>query len=180
VKATAKRQRREYTIASPGELSKERAGRILFVSRAPLGRQRAASIFMPEIPDKWLQLVFALRSLVAFHVGLGVSTTVHLVRTKGWVALSSFVGVVYVRESVSCCRPLLCVFTSVPTPSAPRKVSLKCPACLFFVVPPQGFFEGRRLTGLFFLIWAELLYTARRKPKNGELGGFCVILTHQR
>jgi hypothetical protein len=41
---TAKRQRREYVIASPGELSEKRAGRILFVSGALLGRQRAASI----------------------------------------------------------------------------------------------------------------------------------------
>ena len=62
------------------------------------------------MPDKLIQLVFALRILVAFHVGLGVSTTVRLVCTKGWAALCSFVGVVYVRESVRCCRPLLCVF----------------------------------------------------------------------
>ena len=62
------------------------------------------------MPGKLLKLVFALKSLVAFHVGLGVSTPVRLVRTKGWAALDSFVGVVYMRESVSCCRPLLCDF----------------------------------------------------------------------
>jgi hypothetical protein len=108
---TAKRQRREYAIASPGGQSEERAGRILFASRALLGRQRTASILSQKCPTKLLQLFFfALRSLVAFHVGLGVWTTVRLVRTKGWAALDSFVGVVYVRESVSCCRPLLCDF----------------------------------------------------------------------
>jgi hypothetical protein len=42
--------RRDVTIASPGELSKERAGRILFVSRALLGRQRAASILSHIFP----------------------------------------------------------------------------------------------------------------------------------
>jgi hypothetical protein len=47
---TAKRQRREYTIASPGKLSEKRAGRILFVSRALLGRQRAASILSQKFP----------------------------------------------------------------------------------------------------------------------------------
>jgi hypothetical protein len=141
---TAKRQRREYAIASPGELTKERAGRILFVSRALLGRQRAASILSQKCPKiASTVFFFALRSPVAFHVGLGGSTTVRLVRTKGWAALCSFVGVVYVRESVSCCRP------------------------------PQGYFEGRRLTGLFFLIWAELRYKTRGKPMNGELGAIC-------
>jgi hypothetical protein len=49
------------------------------------------------MPDKLFQLAFALRGLVAFHVGLGVSTTVRLVRAKGWAALDLFVGVVYVR-----------------------------------------------------------------------------------
>jgi hypothetical protein len=61
------------------------------------------------MPDKLLQLVFALRSLVAFHVGLGVSTTVRLVRTEGGAALDLLAGGVYVRETVRCCRPLLCV-----------------------------------------------------------------------
>jgi hypothetical protein len=63
------------------------------------------------MPGKFLQLFFfALKILVAVHVGLGVSTTVRLVRTKGWAALDLFVGVVYVRESVSCCRLFLCNF----------------------------------------------------------------------
>jgi hypothetical protein len=44
VQVTAKRQRREYAIANPEELPKDRTGSILFVSRALLGRQRAASI----------------------------------------------------------------------------------------------------------------------------------------
>jgi hypothetical protein len=79
-----------------------------------------------------LQLVYALRSLVAFHVGLGVSTTERLVCTKGWAALCSFVGVVYMRESVRCCRPLLCVFTSAPTPSAPQKSLPEVPGVSFF------------------------------------------------
>ena len=109
VKVTAKRQRREYAIASPGELSEERAGRILFVSRALLGRQRAPSILSQKCPTNCFNCFFALRSLVAFHVGLGVSTTVRLVRTKGWAALCSFAGVAYVRPGASCCRPLLCV-----------------------------------------------------------------------
>jgi hypothetical protein len=111
---TANRQRREYAIASPGELSEERSGRILSslgsCSLVPARPPTSCQHFKPEIPGIFLQLVFALRSLVAFHVGLGVSTTVRLVRTKGWAALDSFVGVVYVRESVSCCRPLLCDF----------------------------------------------------------------------
>jgi hypothetical protein len=108
---TAKRQRSEYAIASPGKLSEERAGRIFFVFRALLGRQRASRISSQKFPTNYFNcFFFALRSLVAFHVGLGVSTTVRLVRTKGWAALGSFVGVVYVRESASCCRPPLCDF----------------------------------------------------------------------
>ena len=75
------------------------------------------------MPEKMLQLVFALRSLVAFHVGLGVSTTVRLVRTKGWAALDSFVGVVYVPESVSCCRPLFCDFYLCAHPLCPPEKS---------------------------------------------------------
>jgi hypothetical protein len=47
---TAKRQRLEYAIASPGELSEERAGRIFFVVGALLGRQRAASILSQKCP----------------------------------------------------------------------------------------------------------------------------------
>jgi hypothetical protein len=88
---TAKRQRRKYAIASPGELPKERAGRILFVSRALLGCHRGQQ-FKPETPGKSLQLVLALRSLVAFHVGLGLSTAVRLVRTEGGAALGSLAG----------------------------------------------------------------------------------------
>ena len=61
------------------------------------------------MPDKLLQLVFALKSLVAFHVGLGVATTVRLVRTEGGAVLDLLPGGVYVRETVRCCRPLLCV-----------------------------------------------------------------------
>ena len=71
------------------------------------------------------------------------------------------------REVLS--SSLVCFVPLRPPPLPPRKVSLKCPACLFFVVPPQGYFEGRRLTGQFFLIWAELRYMARGKPENGEL-----------
>ena len=66
-----------------------------------------------------------------------------------------------------------------PPPLPPRKVSLKCPGCLFFVLTPQGYFEERRLTGLIFLIWAELRFKARGKPKTGELGDFRVISTLQ-
>jgi hypothetical protein len=58
---------------------------------------------------KSLQLFLALRSLVAFYVGLDVSTTVRLVRTEGGAALDLLAGGVYVRETVRCCRPLLCV-----------------------------------------------------------------------
>ena len=61
------------------------------------------------MPDKLLQLVLALRSLVTFHFGLGVSTTVRLVLTEGGAALDLLAGGVYVRETVRCCRPLLCV-----------------------------------------------------------------------
>jgi hypothetical protein len=49
------------------------------------------------MPGEFLQLVFVLRSLVAFHVGLVDSTTVRLMRTKGWAALDSFFGIFYVR-----------------------------------------------------------------------------------
>ena len=75
------------------------------------------------MPEKNLQLVLALRSLAAFHIGLGVSTTVRLVRTKGWAALCSFAGVAYVRESVICCRPLLCVFYFCTHPLCPPEKS---------------------------------------------------------
>jgi hypothetical protein len=109
-----------------------------------------------------------------------MSTTVRLVRKEGGATLDSLAGGDYVRPGASYCRPLLCVFLPLrPPPRRPRKASLKCPACLFFVVPPQGYFEGRYLEGLFFLIVAELRYKARGKPKNGELGGFCVIWTLQ-
>ena len=120
---TAKWQRREYAIASPEELPKERTGRTLFVSRALLGRQRAARILSLKCPTNFFNcFYFALRSLVAFHAGLGVSTTVRLVYAKGWAALCSFAGVAYVRESVICCRPLLCVFYLCAHPiGAPEK-----------------------------------------------------------
>jgi hypothetical protein len=50
---TAKQQRRKYAIASPGKMFEERAGRILFVSRALLGRQRAASILSQKCPTNF-------------------------------------------------------------------------------------------------------------------------------
>jgi hypothetical protein len=50
---TAKRQRRKYAIASPGELSEKRAVRILLVSLALLGRQRAASILSQKCPTNY-------------------------------------------------------------------------------------------------------------------------------
>jgi len=53
VQVTAERQRHEFAIASPGELSKERAGRIIFVSRALLGCQRAASILSQKCPTNY-------------------------------------------------------------------------------------------------------------------------------
>jgi hypothetical protein len=55
---TAKLQRREYAIASPGKLSEELAGRILFVSRALLGRQRAASILSQKSPANGFNCFF--------------------------------------------------------------------------------------------------------------------------
>ena len=130
---TAKRQLREYAIASPGGTvqgtRRSRPFRLSGPARPPTSCQH----FKPEMADKLLQLVFALRSLVAFHVGLGLSTTVRLVCTKGWAALCSFVGVVYVRPGASCCRPLLCVcYLCAHPPRRPRQVSLKCPACHFF------------------------------------------------
>jgi hypothetical protein len=119
----AKRQRREYAIASPGKIFEKRAGRILFVSRTLLSRQRVASILSQKFPTNFFNcFFFALRSLVAFNIGLGVLTTVRLVRTKGWADQDSFVGVVYVRESVSCCRPLLYDFYfCAHPPGAPKK-----------------------------------------------------------
>jgi hypothetical protein len=54
--------------------------------------------------------------------GLGVSTTVRLVRTEGGAALDSLAGGVYVRPGASCCRPLLCVCYLCAHPlSAPGK-----------------------------------------------------------
>jgi hypothetical protein len=96
------------------------------------------------MPYQLLQLVLALRSLVAFHIGLGVSTTDRLVRTEGGAALGSLGA----------------------QKSLPEVLGLS-----FLVVQFQGYFKGRRLIGL-FLIWAELRYNAREKPKNGEIGGF--------
>jgi hypothetical protein len=58
---------------------------------------------------------------VAFYIGLGPLTAVYLALTKGWAALCSFVGVVYVRESVSCCRPLLCIFLLSAHPPRPHR-----------------------------------------------------------
>jgi hypothetical protein len=101
--------------------------------------------------DKLLQLVFALRSLVAFHVGLGVSTTVRLVRAKGWAALCSFVGVVYLRESVSRCRPLLSVFYLCAHPLCPPEKYPRISRPVFFFDLPHEYFEGRLLIGLLFL-----------------------------
>ena len=125
---TAKRQRREYAVASPGELSEERAARILFVSRALLGRQRAASILSQKCPTNFFN----------FHVGLGVSTTVRLVRTKGGAVLDSLAGGVYVRLSDSgrarAAVAFSCVFvTSAPTPSAPQKSLPEVPGLSFFL-----------------------------------------------
>jgi hypothetical protein len=72
--------------------------------------------FKPEMPYKLLQLVLALRSLFAFHIDLGVLTTVRLVRTLGGAALGSLAGGVYVRPGASCCRPFRRERASAPTP----------------------------------------------------------------
>jgi len=129
---TAKRQRREYAIASPGKLSEELAGRILFVSRTLLDRQRAASILSQKCPTNCFNWFFALRSLIAFHVGLGVSIIVRLVRTKNWAALVSFVGDVYERESVSCCRLLLCDYYLCAHPLGAPESLPEVPGVSFF------------------------------------------------
>jgi hypothetical protein len=84
------------------------------------------------MPDKMLQLVFALRSLFAFHVGLGVSIIVRLVRTKNWAALVSFVGDVYERESVSCCRLLLCDYYLCAHPLGAPESLPEVPGVSFF------------------------------------------------
>ena len=44
--------------------------------------------------EKVTQLVLELRSLVVLYIGLGMSTTVHLVRTEGWAAPFSVACVV--------------------------------------------------------------------------------------
>jgi hypothetical protein len=106
---------------------------------------------------------------VAFYVGLGPLTTVYLALTKGWAALCSFVGAAYVRESVSCCRPLLCVFTSAPTPSPPQKSLPEVPGLSFFGYSALRILRGAAPDRAVFLIWAELRYKARGKPKNGEI-----------
>jgi hypothetical protein len=142
---TAERQRREYAIASPEELSEERAARIFFVSWALLGRQRAASILSQKCPTTFFN----------FHVVLGVSTTVRLVRAKGGAVLDSLAGGVYVWLSDSgrarAAVVLSCVFvTSAPTPSAPQKSLPEVPGLSFFFDSAQGYFEERLLTGLFF------------------------------
>ena len=54
---------------------------------------------------------------------MGLFTTVYLALTKGWAALCSFAGVAYVRESVICCRPLLCVFYLCTHPLCPPEKS---------------------------------------------------------
>jgi hypothetical protein len=100
---------------------------------------------------------------VAFYVGLGPLTTVHLDLTKGWAALCSFVGVVYVRESVSCCRPLLCVFFLCAHPSAPQK-----PGLSFLDVPLQIYFEGRRLIGPFFLFGLNRDIRREESPRTAN------------
>jgi hypothetical protein len=65
---------------------------------------------------------------VAFHVGLGMSTTVRLVRTEGGTALCSVAGVVYVRTGASFFRPLAGNVHLRPPPRPPTKTSLKCQA----------------------------------------------------
>ena len=57
---------------------------------------------------------------------------------------------------------LSCVFvTSAPTSSAPQKSLPEVPGLSFFLVPSQGYFEARLLTGLFFLF--GLNYDIRRE-----------------
>ena len=58
---------------------------------------------------------------MAFHVGLGMSTTVRLVRTEGGTALCSVAGVVYVRTGASFFRPFGGECTSAPSPTATNK-----------------------------------------------------------
>jgi hypothetical protein len=149
------------------------------------------------MPEKNLQLVLALRSLAAFHIGLGVSTTVRLVRTEGREKPSclpyrpgrvdyrapgayegrgrpGLAGRRYLRAAGRELLPLFSRRTCLCAhPLGTQKNLSEMPGLSFFlVVTPQGYFEGRRLIGHFFLIWAELRYKARGKPKNDELGGF--------
>ena len=56
---------------------------------------------------------------MAICVGLGLPTTLHLARTEGVAALCLLAGVVYVRQSVSCRRPLSFVFYLCAHPLGP-------------------------------------------------------------
>jgi hypothetical protein len=105
------------------------------------------------MPENLLQLVLALICLVAFHVDLGVSTTVRVVHKKGGVALNSLAGGVYVRPGASCFRPFRGERASAPTPSSPPESLPEVPGLPFFVLPPQGYFEGRSLIGLLYFLF---------------------------
>jgi hypothetical protein len=61
----------------------------------------------------------------------------------GWrAALDSLAGGVYVG-------PFCGERASAPTPPIPQKSPLEVPGLSFLVVPPPGYFKGRRPTGIF-------------------------------
>jgi hypothetical protein len=110
-----------------------------------------------------------LRSLVAFHVGPGFSTTVRLVRTKGWAALDSSVGVVYVRESVSCCRPLLCYFYLGAHPLGAPESLPEEPGLSFFGCSAQRINRGEAPDQASFLFFIFGLNCNKRREGSPNM-----------
>jgi hypothetical protein len=95
-------------------------------------------------------------------IRLGPLTTVYLALTKGWAALCSFVGAVYVRESLSCFRPLLCVFKPLrPTSRPPKNVLPQVPSLLILDCFASRILRGAAPDRAVFFLFGLNIYIRR-------------------
>ena len=122
-----------------------------------------------------LQLVLALRSLVAFDVGLGMSTSLRLVRMEGVAALYSLADVVYVRQSASGRQPVGGECTSAPTPSVPQKGLPEVPGMYFFGCPASRILRGAAPDRAVFSSWRCFAFYGAREAHQGRNGRFLSV-----
>ena len=137
-------------------------------ARPPASWQR----FQPKMFEELLRLVLALRSLAAFDVGLGMPTSLLLVRMEDGGALRSSVDVVYVRQSTSGCRPFRGQRTSAPTPSVPQKSLPEVPGMYIFGCPASRILRGAAPDRAVFSSWRCFAFYGAREAHQERNGRF--------